>query len=320
MIKIESALKTVSFFVLVISLYSLLSCNRIDLPPLPILDVFPSSGDTSIFFDYNADRSEDDRCFAVALKYRWDFNGDGLWDTEFSENPSIAYQYKQPGSYLVQVEVRDVNDNTAIANDSIKVFGLNQDIDTLFDNRDGNRYRIVKINGQWWMSENIRYGTAIPTEREQSDNDTVEMYRDFFSERYDTVGGIYLWLEAMQYKVNEPQGICPEGWHIPTREDWQRLFTSFPYLYALQYYGYNGLSNLHLNLRNGGLRTDGVFKDINLNFNVSAGFWSSAFTKEDRFYKPYYCIFEAEQYYMIYDRPLPTGRIQYFSVRCVKDF
>jgi uncharacterized protein (TIGR02145 family) len=40
----------------------------------------------------------------------------------------------------------------------------------------------------------------------------------------DTYGGLYQWNEAMQYVQTEgAQGICPEGWHIPTLAEFQTL-------------------------------------------------------------------------------------------------
>ncbi|MCD6332442.1 MAG: hypothetical protein J7L89_04140 [Bacteroidales bacterium] len=288
---------------------------------MAVLEVFPSFGDTSIFFNFSAAGSEDDRCYAIALQYRWDFDGDGLWDTEYSGNNAIAYQYQQPGFYHVFVEVKDFEGNTATAEDSVEVFGENP-IGILHDSRDGNRYRIVKINDQWWMAENLRYGTIIPTDHEQTDNDTVEMYRILNFEYLDTIGGIYLWQEAMNYQVTDPQGICPDGWHIPTQKEWEGLFAPYPRPYSILYYGSKGLSNLNLDLRNGGYRTtDGTFEDVNIfnGIDGQAGFWSSSFTIENHLFRPYSCYFDSESGTLWYNLRIFGELIRYYSVRCVKD-
>jgi hypothetical protein len=69
------------------------SCDRANLPPVAQIQIFPTFGDTSLFFEFLAGESEDDRSFKIALQYRWDFEGDGVWDTEFSGNTGIANKY-----------------------------------------------------------------------------------------------------------------------------------------------------------------------------------------------------------------------------------
>jgi len=196
-----------------------IACNRENLPPVGSLVVFPQFGDTTLVFELDAGNSADDRCYPKALQYRWDFEGDGVWDTEYASESQTGFQYKIPGTYTPTVEIQDIEGLSSFAKDTITVFGLNQAIDTLIDSRDGNRYRIVNVGGQWWMAENLRYGTEIPSSQEQTNNDTVERYRLTGSPDYDTIGGVYLWQEAMNYQLKNPQGICPDGWHLPTEQE-----------------------------------------------------------------------------------------------------
>lgn len=91
---------------------------------------------------------------------------------------------------------------------------------------DGNVYKTIKIGNQWWMAENLkvthyRNGDAIlnKTDDEEWDkptgawcaynNDTtnVEIY-----------GRLYNW-----FAVNDSRNIAPEGWHVPTDDEWQEL-------------------------------------------------------------------------------------------------
>jgi len=40
------------------------------------------------------------------------------------------------------------------------------------------------------------------------------------------MAGLYDWNEAMQYSTTEgAQGVCPQGWHIPSDGEWCALFT-----------------------------------------------------------------------------------------------
>lgn len=309
---------------LIVVLFSLvcISCETGNQPPVAKLEAFPSIGDTSIIFEFNAGESEDDRNLPKGLTFRWDIDGDGEWDTDYFENNSIAHKYEQPGTYVVAVEVMDLDGLTSIAKDSIEAFGENLDIDTLYDSRDGNRYRIVKIKGSWWMAENLRYGVLIPSSLEQTNNDTVERYRFSLYDVMDTVGGVYRWLEAMNYQIKESQGICPDGWHLPTDNEWGGLFKSYPHNYCLNYYGKEGLSKLNLDLNCYGERwPDGNFWEL----PHYGGFWSSSFDTDVTGYQPYVVIFDSQVRILsaaCHQQSGPENKWEntsYFSVRCVKN-
>ncbi|HJX71139.1 MAG TPA: FISUMP domain-containing protein [Bacteroidales bacterium] len=96
---------------------------------------------------------------------------------------------------------------------------------TLTDPRDSKVYTIVKIKDYWWMAENLDAGEMIPSESEMTENSTIEKYCLYNDPAYcDTFGGLYQWNELMQYTMEESaQGICPDGWHIPSDGDWKRL-------------------------------------------------------------------------------------------------
>ncbi len=83
----------------------------------------------------------------------------------------------------------------------------------------GKVYNTVAIGAQCWLKENIDVGTMIDSLTNQTNNSTIEKYcyrND--PTNCDVYGGLYQWDEAMQYSTNSgTQGICPTGWHIPTR-------------------------------------------------------------------------------------------------------
>ena len=88
----------------------------------------------------------------------------------------------------------------------------------------GKAYNTVQIEDQCWLKQNLDVGEMIQgvamtangiLEKYCYDNDTNNC------ERY---GGLYQWDEAMQYSTSERvQGICPNGWHIPTILELQTL-------------------------------------------------------------------------------------------------
>ena len=92
---------------------------------------------------------------------------------------------------------------------------------------DGNVYQTVQINDQIWMAENLkvehyRDGTAIPTGYSDSEwgNLSTGAYAvyDNNETHADTYGYLYNW-----YAVNDSRNIAPEGWHVPTDDEWQIL-------------------------------------------------------------------------------------------------
>ncbi len=89
----------------------------------------------------------------------------------------------------------------------------------------GNSYSIVTIGQQCWMQENLNLGTQISGAIDQTDNGTIEKYcYDNVEANCTTSGGLYEWNEAMGYLATEgAQGICPNGWHIPTDSEWKTL-------------------------------------------------------------------------------------------------
>ncbi|MBN2214163.1 MAG: VCBS repeat-containing protein [Bacteroidales bacterium] len=96
---------------------------------------------------------------------------------------------------------------------------------TLTDPRDGRTYQTVKIGDQWWMAENLNYGTRINSTTTVSDNGVVEKYCYNNSESNClTYGALYPWNEMMNYStIESAQGICPAGWHLPSDQEWKEM-------------------------------------------------------------------------------------------------
>ena len=97
--------------------------------------------------------------------------------------------------------------------------------DTLKD-IDGNVYKTVKIGNQWWMTENLkvihyRNGDKIPclTDDDEWDQSTrAYCYYNNDTTNVEIYGRLYNW-----FAVNDSRKIAPEGWHVPTDEEWQEL-------------------------------------------------------------------------------------------------
>lgn len=108
---------------------------------------------------------------------------------------------------------------------------------------DGNVYKTVSIGRQCWMAENLRttkYRDGTPILKITDHNDwwydnegSYALYDYTYPFRYTAkeitsnkeMFEIYGYLYNF-YAVENPSGLCPENWIIPSDEDWQELETS----------------------------------------------------------------------------------------------
>lgn len=112
---------------------------------------------------------------------------------------------------------------------------------------EGELYPTTLIGEQCWMAKNLNIGTRIDTCQSgpctagvdcdqtcsnrstsinnPSNNSIIEKYcYNDIEANCNLYGGLYSWNEAMQYVTNEEaRGICPEGWHIPSDDEWTTL-------------------------------------------------------------------------------------------------
>ncbi|MDR0516849.1 MAG: fibrobacter succinogenes major paralogous domain-containing protein [Fibromonadaceae bacterium] len=183
---------------------------------------------------------------------------------------------------------------------------------TFTDPRDGRVYRTVKIGDQVWMAENLNYN--VPGSKCYDNNPKV-------AEKY---GRLYDWNTAMK--------VCPPGWHLPSNEEWDRLYrfaddssgTESPYdsptagKYLKAKSGWencegksgNGNDNFGFSALPGGFgNSDGYFYNVG-NF----GYWWNA--SEGSSYNAYYRYmdhnYEGAYWY-------DYGKDYLYSIRCLQD-
>jgi uncharacterized protein (TIGR02145 family) len=88
---------------------------------------------------------------------------------------------------------------------------------------EGNEYTTLQAGEYCWLRENLR----VTKFRDGSDiqrihyNTSIPAYTgyDNYSPWIQLYGALYNW-----YAVNSAIGICPEGWHVATRAEWDHLF------------------------------------------------------------------------------------------------
>ena len=67
----------------------------------------------------------------------------------------------------------------------------------------GRDYKVIKVNDKTWMTENLSYQTI---------NSWCYDGKSYNCNEY---GRLYTWEDA--------NNACPEGWHLPTRNEWNEL-------------------------------------------------------------------------------------------------
>ena len=121
---------------------------------------------------------------------------------------------------------------------------LNESIqyDTTIDSRDNQVYKILTIGEQTWMAENLNYYDTIqiPELKQHSrcfadKESNCELYGrlydlsvtlDYNPDEKDLFD---LYYEDKSKDTSDIQGICPNGWSIPTQSEFKKLSDAFSY-------------------------------------------------------------------------------------------
>jgi len=104
----------------------------------------------------------------------------------------------------------------------------------LYDARDGQAYRTVKIGSQVWMAQNLNFPVAGSLVYSPCGSFSVECVSDS-TEMAAKYGRVYPWTVAMglddscnsrscsDLVAARRRGVCPAGWHVPDDAEWSRL-------------------------------------------------------------------------------------------------
>ena len=89
-------------------------------PPSVDFTWTPTSGDTSMVFSFTA-QATDDNDQPSAIQVRWDWNGDGTWDTSWSTTKTATHTFSASGDYTVFVQAIDSGGLTASTSHAVTV-------------------------------------------------------------------------------------------------------------------------------------------------------------------------------------------------------
>jgi uncharacterized protein (TIGR02145 family) len=150
------------------------------------------------------------------VEWLWDF-GDGQTSSE--QNP--LHVYLSPGSYTIDLTVSNPYGSGRVTRiDYIAVIESGR----FTDFRDGNTYRTVKAGRQEWMAENLAYLPSISLPKSGSISEPLYYVHGYEgtsvmeakgTDNYKTYGALYNWPATIE--------AAPEGWHVPSDEEWKEL-------------------------------------------------------------------------------------------------
>ena len=183
----------------------------------------------------------------------------------------------------------DVIDTLA---DKNNIIWLNEINGYFIDERDENKYEVVKVGKQIWMADNLRYRS----------DESVSLKCDDSNDKY---GRLYNWDNAKE--------VAPKGWHLPTKKEYDQLLRNLSESEILDSNYFNAYSS-----GQAFLGTDRCL-DQYPQFDEYINYWSATpYGNEVAWSLQYYDT----GFLMTWSGSYRKGRIEngcYFGVRCVLD-
>ncbi len=264
-------------------------------PPIARLNASTFGGNTRTEFRFDAWPSKDTEDSPSQMLNRWDFDGDGIWDTELSNELVVFHTYNKPGSYQLTLEIIDRGELKDTAFETIYIGDNDFETGRILDKR-GNKweyYGTIRIGDQWWMSKNL----------------SVDYPKFYGNVPYNWDGSIvlrfgYLYGPPLMYAA------CPDGWKIPSRDDWNVLFDNFDETEIYDQLILGGNSGFNAAL--GGRNTDISFSHI----NQYGYYWSSTELSGTSALSQWYITFDQRQGKMVQGY---GPKSYWYSLRCIKE-
>ena len=119
--KVPASKSFVKVFPLLLIFPGLWSCT-VNTNPQASFIIHPIEGNQTTVFSFNAAESQDAETPADQLLFRWDWETDGQWDTEYGTDSIAFHQYSAPGDYIVKLEALDSDGGKGVTTHSLLVY------------------------------------------------------------------------------------------------------------------------------------------------------------------------------------------------------
>jgi len=162
--------------------------------------------------------------------------------TSYGEIILVSSSSATPKDVVLSSSEKSSSSETSVSSSSSAAVS-NVEYGTFTDARDGKNYKTVKIGSLTWMAENLNYDNSATA---TGSIDSSFCY-DGIPANCEKYGRLY-----QEYAAT---AVCPEGWRLPTANDWRDLTTT-----AKSEFGDN----------NGSLRAVGQWENTIFGDNVTA--------------------------------------------------
>ena len=133
---------------------------------------------------------------------RWNRDFGGMISSNL-QNPTYAYFKKGNNKMVLKMDNKYDSETKPKGNLTEMSFAGKSPTGYFTDPRDGQKYAYIEIGDQTWMAQNLNYETDSSW---WYNNDAV---------KGNIYGRLYTWKSA--------KGACPDGWHLPSDEEWKTL-------------------------------------------------------------------------------------------------
>jgi len=262
-------------------------------PPRAKFNVSTYGGNTNTSIRFDSWAGWDLEDSPSQMLRRWDWDNDGNWDSELNYEKVVFHTFDAPGDYTVAMELIDRGGLKDTAYLEIYINDSDYESDLLIDKRGTgwNYYGTVKIGDQWWITKNLQV------------NDRL-----YDNEPY-MCGGVVSAAYGYLYPYHTLPIVCPDGWRVPSRDDWNKLLDNLP---SDDYYDELVLGG------NAGFNAvfGGSIGETGCSLGKRGYYWSTTKPRDQNFISVWVITFDSVNQQMLKGYHLQASK---FSIRCMKD-
>ncbi|WP_430811915.1 MULTISPECIES: FISUMP domain-containing protein [unclassified Carboxylicivirga] len=230
-------------------------------PPTEVLNLVATPGQGKVALQWDLPEKSDAAQIRITFVPVNDVSQPILLTPEFTSYEIVGLDDETEYTFTLQTVDIYVNKSVGTTVTALTEAPVIVEPDVLIDERDGRTYKITTIGDQVWMAENLAY---LPAGHSFSGNTTGSESQPFTSHyyvydfdeggdmtvlnantnaktNYEQLGVLYNWyaaigipenvadassLDAYMQTYTVCQGVCPDGWHLPSNEEYDELLVA----------------------------------------------------------------------------------------------